>query len=663
MLTILDILNPFGSARGRAVANRRCRARRPCVDRLEVRNLMASFQGIGANTGATAVSADGTVVVGGTDFGGITAGQTAFYWTQASGLVYLRNSLGHDVSGVANAVSGNGSIIVGSMPDGSGGIGSTAFEWVSGVAAPLPQPAATAVSANSISQDGSIIAGDIGTGMNASGFTLTGTTIVTFPPSNLNLLTTGTIMSANGSVAAGNIEGGLGISTPYQWTNGALVRWPGSTSYSSVAKAISPDGSVVVGSMGINGNSDTNPFEWTNGTVTSLTLPAGFVVGSAMGISSDLSSDGATIVGSMAPNSSVQYAQGGTAFIWTQASGIQNLQQVLTADYNLGSSFAGWTLTEATAITPDGSTIVGDGIDPQGQDEGWIVNLNTPPLTLQSISVTPASPSIPIGAAQQFTATGTFSDNSTENITGQVVWASATPSVATISSTGLARAQGRGTSFITASLSGVTGTAMLTVTPGPILRSITVTPTNPSLAVGATQPFNAIGNFSDSSTENITNEVTWASATPSVATIASTGLARAVAMGSCSITASLSGITGETMLSVTRASPPLLPHTKTLLTVTPRSLTVGRSIAVSVSVSIGGAGGSIATGTVTFTEGNTTLGTFLLRRGKYSFKTKAISAGTEVFRAVYNGNTALLPSSSNKVGVLVRSPKPRRKRR
>ena len=53
-------------------------------------------------------------------------------------------------------------------------------------------------------------------------------------------------------------------------------------------------------------------------------------------------------------------------------------------------------------------------------------------VTLQSIAVTPANPSVPKGLTQQFTATGTFSDNSTQNLTNQVTWASATPSVATI---------------------------------------------------------------------------------------------------------------------------------------------------------------------------------------------------------------------------------------
>jgi uncharacterized protein YjdB len=70
--------------------------------------------------------------------------------------------------------------------------------------------------------------------------------------------------------------------------------------------------------------------------------------------------------------------------------------------------------------------------------------------TLRSIAVTPASPTIAKGATQQFTATGTYSDGSTHNLTTSVVWTSATPTVATIVAGGLATGVGQGTSNITA---------------------------------------------------------------------------------------------------------------------------------------------------------------------------------------------------------------------
>ena len=89
--------------------------------------------------------------------------------------------------------------------------------------------------------------------------------------------------------------------------------------------------------------------------------------------------------------------------------------------------------------------------------------------TLVSIAVTPLSPVIGTGQIQQFTATGTFSSGPTEDITTAVIWASSIPGVATISNTGgsqgSATAVANGTTLINATLSGVTGTATLTVAP------------------------------------------------------------------------------------------------------------------------------------------------------------------------------------------------------
>src|SRR5437870_180742 len=47
-----------------------------------------------------------------------------------------------------------------------------------------------------------------------------------------------------------------------------------------------------------------------------------------------------------------------------------------------------------------------------------------PPPTLTSIAITPVAPTILSGATQQFTATGTYSDGSTQNITSQAGWTS-----------------------------------------------------------------------------------------------------------------------------------------------------------------------------------------------------------------------------------------------
>ena len=84
-----------------------------------------------------------------------------------------------------------------------------------------------------------------------------------------------------------------------------------------------------------------------------------------------------------------------------------------------------------------------------------------PAPTLISIAVEPASPAdLAIGATQQFTATGTYSDGSTADITSQVTWVSSDTGVATIDAAGLATGVAAGTTDITASLSGVTSPAV-----------------------------------------------------------------------------------------------------------------------------------------------------------------------------------------------------------
>ena len=82
---------------------------------------------------------------------------------------------------------------------------------------------------------------------------------------------------------------------------------------------------------------------------------------------------------------------------------------------------------------------------------------------LTSISVTPANPSIAVGTAQQFTATGTFSDGTTPNLTPFVTWSSSALGVATITAGGLAAGTTAGSSTISATISGISGSTTLTV--------------------------------------------------------------------------------------------------------------------------------------------------------------------------------------------------------
>ena len=174
--------------------------------------------------------------------------------------------------------------------------------------------------------------------------------------------------------------------------------------------------------------------------------------------------------------------------------------------------------------------------------------------TLVSIAVTPASATIGVNATQQFTATGTFSDDSTKDVTAQSTWTSSVPATATLgASTGLATGVAAGGPVtITATDGTITGTAQLTVSSGPTLKSIAVTPSTANIAVNGTQQFTATGTFSDNSTKDVTTQSTWKSSNTEVATVgAGTGLATGVGVGGpVTITATDAGISGTAQLTV-----------------------------------------------------------------------------------------------------------------
>ncbi len=85
--------------------------------------------------------------------------------------------------------------------------------------------------------------------------------------------------------------------------------------------------------------------------------------------------------------------------------------------------------------------------------------------TLTAIAVTPSNASVTVGGHEQFDAVATYSDNSTADVTSTAGWAVANTGVATITSAGLATGVAVGSTQVTASLSGITGSDGLTVNP------------------------------------------------------------------------------------------------------------------------------------------------------------------------------------------------------
>jgi uncharacterized protein YjdB len=210
-----------------------------------------------------------------------------------------------------------------------------------------------------------------------------------------------------------------------------------------------------------------------------------------------------------------------------------------------------------------------------GGDQGRDPILGVPGATLVSLAVTPLAPSIALGATQQFSASATLSDGSTQPVTA--TWTSATPAVATVGgATGLATGVSPGTAVISAAYGGKTASATLTVTPA-VLVSIAVAPQNPTVQIAASRQLTVLGTYSDATTKDLTASSTFVSATPASATVSTGGLVTGAALGTSVVTATSGGKSASTTVTVpgvTLSSIALTPQNPTVQIAATRQLAV-----------------------------------------------------------------------------------------
>jgi len=287
-------------------------------------------------------------------------------------------------------VSGNGKVVY-----GDGGFRWTVEEGIEYLPSVQPGAKSDPVFIGGVSWDGSAVAGDIGllpflwsnSGIQKLPITVSvaagQTPGFAFPPPQV---------SGDGSVVVWAEHSSSGYSQVTRWTRetGAeslfragpssvwgiskdastivgsaadeAFRWsvPGRLEYLGPGAAYdtSHDGAVIVGGTeAVWGRQAVQPFRWTSdGGVEHL--------GTSLGAALATSCDGRIIVGSNYDGAN------GRAFYWTPSTGMRDLQEMIAADYGLDLS--GWQVNSATDISGDGRTIVGYGINPSGQREGWI---------------------------------------------------------------------------------------------------------------------------------------------------------------------------------------------------------------------------------------------------------------------------------------------------
>ena len=269
---------------------------------------------------------------------------------------------------------------------------------------------------------------------------------------------------------------------------------------------------------------------------------------------------------------------------------------------------------------------------------------------LTAITVAPATASLAAGAKQQYTATGTYDNGSTPDITTQVTWSSSDITVAQVSnaagSNGLATSLTAGTSTITATMTGVSGTAALTVT-APTLSSIMIAPTSASIEVGGTQAFTVTAVYQNGTTAAVAG--TWTSSDATVASINAGGpgggrraTVTGVAAGTATITVTYQTLTDTATLTVT-AVPTLVA-----LTVTPEnpaSILVGATQQFQANAVYSNGSAAVVTGTSSWTTSDAKIASVSSSGGGPGGGggrglATGVGAGTANITATYNGLTA-----------------------
>ncbi len=328
-----------------------------------------------AGTGVQAIyglSADGTRAVG-------YGGSSYFTWQLGLG----PTNIGGAFSSGSPRISDNGSTaLINAVNSSTGLVEMARYDWASGTTTPLGSLGSSSGSEASsgwgLSGDGRVAVG-LGwvTAGRAEAMVVNGSSV-----SSLGTSVTGRSSRANNADFDGNvIVGWQDSSTGFRqgaiWRNGVqtLITDSAGNPMSELSD-VSSDGSWAVG-VGPASNGFV-AYRWSQATGVQ-TLGPNLLPGDRSG-ASGISADGSVIVGFSRPLGPAAFGRG---FIWTEATGMLNLNAVAAAQ---GINTGGVTMALPLAISADGLTIAGL----TNQNAGFVLRLTSPvpePATAASLAL------------------------------------------------------------------------------------------------------------------------------------------------------------------------------------------------------------------------------------------------------------------------------------
>ncbi|MDO9637004.1 MAG: hypothetical protein Q7J44_00515 [Pseudotabrizicola sp.] len=287
----------------------------------------------GTRSGASGISADGTVVIG---YANTSDGMRPFRWTQSGGMQNL--GVLSNAHTTARGVSADGTVVVGTSWD-------RGFRWVEGVGlSDIGTLAGGDTTANAVSPDGSVVVGYSMVSDIKRAYRWTETSMeALFGGDHSEALG----VNSDGTVIVGHYSTGWWVA--FRWVEGVGMQSLGSLGgyVRSQANAVTPDGSIVVGSAATPDDS-THAFRWVaNGTGGVSGNPQmedlGTFEGGSNSDATAVNADGTVVVGSSNNGASTW------AFRWVEGEGMQNLGGLTGASDSI-----------ATGVSADGSIVVGE---------------------------------------------------------------------------------------------------------------------------------------------------------------------------------------------------------------------------------------------------------------------------------------------------------------
>jgi uncharacterized protein YjdB len=386
-----------------------------------------------------------------------------------------------------------------------------------------------------------------------------------------------TARSAGGAMVTAS-AGGKSISAPVTVTGGTQPETPVLSSVTlSPGQASGPPGSTVqlnAQALDQNGNVMSGvTFTWSSSNTSVATVSSsGFVTGVNPGTATVTAS-----AGGHSASSAINVTEPTVTPVITtlsvspgQASGPPGSTVQLGAearDQN-GNVMSGVTFTWTssnpsvatvnaagfvTAVAAGSATVTAAAGGQSGSSAITVTQPSTP--TVASVAVSPSQASGPPGSTVQLGAQA--HDQNGNVMTGVTfTWTSSNPSVATVSASGFVTAVSAGNATVTASADGRSGSSAITVTqPTPVVTTVAVSPAVTSVVRGNTVQLSAQARDQNG---NVMSGVTftWTSTNNSVATVSSAGLVTGMAAGNASITATASGRSASSAVTVTEPTQP-----------------------------------------------------------------------------------------------------------